>query len=666
MRRFVLFLSIFSILALPALAFAQPPDGEEEADATGEGEEEADEEAEEGEEEVEEEEEGEVRLRPPTVEPIELPEEEEGEEEEEEELPDPGDALSRLEEGGPPSSDPTVGEWGAPQPAITLHGYFRVRPELWDTFWLGRGLNDGMGGSSFEADPPFSNFRPPTREGGVGGGCDGPGDPDSSASCSESGTLAFANMRLRLEPTIALSDDVKVHMQVDLLDNIVLGSTPDGLVTRAINSDPVYERQARTPRVPLDSFSATQVSPNTGRNSLQDAVRVRRAWGEVTNRGLGQLRFGRMGSHWGLGMLANGGDGIDSDWQSDVDRIMLITKLVGIHWVAAWDFAGEGIVEQHRLDLHQIPYDTNQNDDINQFVFAAARRMSEEDQQDTLQRGGAVINGGAYFVYRNQSLTSAGIADPYVRPNAESSAQPLFQRRQAEAFIPDLWFQFKYESFKLEIEGAMIIGSVENTENDSYVQENFNILSGAVALEAEYRLLNDQLAIYYAGGYASGDPDVDGLAVTAGLPPQQDAAGVVDDNITTFRMHPNYRIDLILFRNILTQMAGVYYFKPGLSYDFIKNAFGQLLGARADLIYSRASQPRQAWGNDANLGVEINASLYYRSEDGPELMDGFHAMLQYGILFPLAGLGYREGDRLHTNDSLSNAQIVRLVLGVQY
>ncbi len=666
MRRFIFFTSVFALLAVPMAAWAQPPEeAEEEA-------EEAEEEEAEGEEEEQlgQEGEGEVRLRPPDVEPldVELPEEEEGEGEEEEELPDPGDALSRLEEGGPPSSDPTEGTWGAPQPAFTLHGYYRVRPELWDTFWLGRGRNDGMGGTTPVADPPFSNFRPPTRNVSIPGGCSGDGDPDSTASCADSGTLAFANMRLRLEPTIALSDDVKVHFQVDLLDNLVLGSTPDGFVTTqqsTAGGGPVsYERQARTPRVPLDSFAATQVSPNTGRNSLQDAVRVRRAWGEVTNRGLGQLRFGRMGSHWGLGMLAHGGDGIDSDWQSDVDRIMLITKLIGIYWVAAWDFAGEGVVEQHRLDLHQIPYDTNQNDDINQFVFAAARRMSEEEQRDTLQRGGAVINGGAYFVYRNQTLTSAGVADPYARPNASES---IFVRRSAEAFIPDLWFQFKYEGFELEMEAAMIFGSIQNIENDSYVRNDFGIMQGAVVLEAEYRLLNDQLGIYYAGGYASGDPDQDGLAVTAGLPAQQDAAGIVDNNITTFRMHPNYRIDLILFRNILTQVSGAYYFKPGLSYDFIRNAFGQLLGARADLIYSRASQPRQTWGNDPNLGVEINASLYYRSEDGPELMDGFHALLQYGILFPLDGLGYRTGSAPEfTNDSLSNAQIVRLVLGIQY
>ncbi|RLB55654.1 MAG: hypothetical protein DRJ42_05580 [Deltaproteobacteria bacterium] len=671
MRCLVLISCIFSMLTLPVVALAQPPAGEDaEADAEASGEDDAssgDDDAEGAEDAAEEdaEEDDSVQLRAPTVEPldIQLPPEEDDAEGDDDELPDPGDALSRLEEGGPPSSDPTQGTWGAPQPAITLHGYFRVRPELWDSFWLGRGEGDGTSDSTYEADPPFSNFRPPTREATVPGGCTGDGDIDSTSSCGESGTLAFANMRLRLEPTISLSDDVKVHMQIDLLDNIVMGSTPDGLITPATSGDPIYERQARTPRVPLDSFSTTQTSPTAGRNALQDAVRVRRAWGEISNRGLGQLRFGRMGSHWGLGILANGGEGIDSDWQSDVDRIMAITKLAGIHLIAAWDFAGEGIVEQHPFDLSQIPFDTNQDDDINQFVFAAARRSTEEEQRETLQRGDAVINGGAYFVYRNHNITSAGVADPYTRP---SGAQAIFVRRSAEAFIPDLWFQFKYGDFRLEVEGAMIIGSVQNTQNDSYVAENFNLMSGAVALEAEYRMLDDKLGIHYMGGYSSGDPDVDGLAVTAGLPPQQDAAGVVDNNITTFRMHPNYRIDLILFRNVLTQIAGAYWFKPGLSYDFIRNSFGQLLGARADFIYTRASQPRQAWGNDGNLGAEINASVYYRSEDGPEIYDGFYGMLQYGILFPLAGLGYKEGDRLHSDDSLTNAQIVRVVMGIQY
>ena len=43
-------------------------------------------------------------------------------------------------------------------------------------------------------------------------------------------------------------------------------------------------------------------------NSLTNAVSVRRVWAEVTTP-FGQLHFGRMGSHWGLGMFHNEGNG---------------------------------------------------------------------------------------------------------------------------------------------------------------------------------------------------------------------------------------------------------------------------------------------------------------------------------------------------------------------
>ena len=72
----------------------------------------------------------------------------------------------------------------------------------------------------------------------------------------------------------------------------------------------------------------------------------------------------------------------------------------------------------------------------------------------------------------------------------------------------------------------------------------------------------------------------------------------------------------------------------------------------------------QTWGSDKNLGVELDLSLYYRSEDGPEVMDGFYALFQYGILFPLDGLGFPAGALGDT--STSNAQTIRLLLGVQY
>ena len=117
----------------------------------------------------------------------------------------------------------------------------------------------------------------------------------------------------------------------------------------------------------------------------------------------------------------------------------------------------------------------------------------------------------------------------------------------------------------------------------------------------------------------------------------------------------------------MRQVGGAYYFRPGLSYDFIKNSFGQLLGARADVIWSRAAEPIQSWGNADDLGVEIDVSAYYRSEDGPDLLDGFYAQAQWGIFFPLDGLGFGPGSPSGTQPAaLGPAMTFRLLLGIQY
>ena len=127
-------------------------------------------------------------------------------------------------------------------------------------------------------------------------------------------------------------------------------------------------------------------------------------------------------------------------------------------------------------------------------------------------------------------------------------------------------------------------------------------------------------------------------------------------------------IDLIFWRNIMRQFGGAYYFRPGVSYDFIRSSFGQLLGARADVVWSRASEPVQTWGNQPDIGVEIDAQVYYRSEDGPDILDGFYASIQYGIFFPLGAVGFLpgEGGLGRWPGGGQNAQTLRLVLGVQY
>lgn len=691
MRPFLLSI-VIALAGFAPMAFAQSdaPDATEDSsaeagEATGDEESEYDEdEYDEYDDEEYEDEGDEPQLRAPSLEMPDVgtsEEEEEGAEEayEEEEAEEGGessedawgedeedtDPSSLMEQARPATADPTNTDWAEPELGLDLHGYFRVRGEVWDNFFLSRPTGTGR------SYAPFDRFRPAQSGVTPAGGCgDEPNVTDPSACGGD--RLAFANMRLRLEPTLSLSDDVRIHTTIDIFDNLVMGSTPDGLAYTPPgvggNTGDGFSRPARTPGVPLDTFSATQNPPQGLRNSVRDSIYVRRAWAEVTNRSLGQLRFGRMPSHWGLGMLANRGDGIDSDFSSDVDRVMAITKIAGFHIVAAYDFAAQGIQRDLVTDLRGVPYDASNEDDVRQFVFAVAHRAEEEEAQLRLQQGDWVLEGGLYFVYRNQFLSSAGASNAFPGSGDYDTA---FVRRNAQAFIPDAWARFRWGSLRLETELAFIIGDVENIENDSFVQDDYNILQFGWAFEGEYRLLDDKLAIRLAAGYASGDQDINGLSAEQGLLAQQ------TDNRTLshFQFHPNYRIDLILWRNIMGRVAGTWYAKPGIGYDIIRNPFGQLLGARFDVVYSHAAQAVQTYGGDAPLGVELDFSLYYRSEDGPGIMDGFFLQAQYGILFPLAGLGYRtfEGlpeepdpSNMSQNRSVSRAQAMRMILGVNF
>ncbi len=142
-------------------------------------------------------------------------------------------------------------------------------------------------------------------------------------------------------------------------------------------------------------------------------------------------------------------------------------------------------------------------------------------------------------------------------------------------------------------------------------------------------------------------------------------------DISTFRFHPDYHVDLIFFRNILQQIEGAYYFRPSVDYDFLRHADGEKLGAGGAVIWSRASQFVQTPGHKRAHGIEVDLQLSYQSKDGsrsnndPSKLGGFFAMLQYGIFFPLGGLEYLPGETSMIPDaSLSAAQVMRLVLGV--
>lgn len=313
------------------------------------------------------------------------------------------------------------------------------------------------------------------------------------------------------------------------------------------------------------------------------------------------------------------------------------------------------------------------------------RRRNAELAKLDLAKGIPVVNGGAYVVYRQQSLdaqTPLG-ATPQQVSN-------LLVRREAQAVIPDFWFQFLWGKFKFEAEAAFVWGGIENTNVQDVGANNFddpngtdpgdpddddgwNIRQFGFTAAGEFRAFEDKLRIGLGGGYATGDDDVEGL-----VPPAEgfDAQLTRNRTFSTFRFHPDYRVDLILFRNILQRVQGAYYLRPNVEYDFTRDQDGQRIGGGAALIWSRASQFVSAPGNSPDLGLELNFKLYYQAKDGSlnddlDKLGGFYTQLEYGVMFPLGGLGYLPGEeRELTEDGnpadISTAQTVRWYLGILY
>jgi hypothetical protein len=140
--------------------------------------------------------------------------------------------------------------------------------------------------------------------------------PRDSAVGEATRDTSFLVHRLRLEPIVRISSMVVLHVQMDALDGALWGENA------GLNSVALFATDTSvTPRAGVDFATGAAFIPS---------LLVKRAWLEVALP-VGTLRVGRMPSNWGMGLLANGGDGFDDDFGenhggSTNDRILFATK----------------------------------------------------------------------------------------------------------------------------------------------------------------------------------------------------------------------------------------------------------------------------------------------------------------------------------------------------
>lgn len=527
-------------------------------------------------------------------------------------------------------------------------GYFRIRPELFHRFDLGR-----------QADPSGYTVFP------------------RSPISQRDRTNAGVNMRFRFEPTFNISSEVRIRAQVDALDNVLFGSTPDYAFSRNVLNNYGYDRDA------FSIFSESQSAPKSGINALADSIAFKRVWGEVSTP-VGILRFGRMGSHWGVGMLHNDGSCENCDFGDTVDRIMFVAEPFQGWFISPMvDFNAEGASARV---AGGAPFDLSQSDDSHSFILAIARRDTESQAKAILEANRTVLNYGIHFTYRVQKNDPADfygqafIDEGTVAPNAGS-----YVPRNGSLFMPDLWLKLERKNFRIEAEFAGVLGNINNraeTGADAFLpgkNQALGVIQFGGVLQGEYRFLDGALRVGGEVGFASGDPapgfgnyprrkvsgadnntqygDIDGPQYAC-----QATGGCTDSTIKNFRFNRDYRVDMILFREILGGVTDAIYFKPTIDYRITEgfHVFGAGIYSRA--VFAESTPSAQVLTNgtvqaDANLGLELNVGARYQTEDG------FFGELRWGILFPLGGFA---DPRPNAPTTLDSAQALRAVVGIHF
>lgn len=529
-------------------------------------------------------------------------------------LPGVDDLLSRkadeVARDWSPASPPTV---RPSYPWFEHHGYFRIRL---DGYWRGHlGTNahaDGRTVDTSAFSPPLSTnmVNTPRGEDWIGG----------------------ANMRLRWAPVLHVAKSLSIHTEVDMLDNLMLGSTPDSDADRA--------------DAPLAIFSRSQAP-------MKDPIRVKQAyvvWTPITPKDekgfMLQFTGGRMARDWGLGMVENSGRDLDSDFGTYQDRVNVMTRLWGMYAELGYAWAASGPTSADSSLAYGEVHDLSSADNAFDVSLALFKRPdTEAERQARFRRltvqNKLVVDGGLYIDFRKQDMdvspTMDGTTTTKTTPSAYDTV--VLEKRGAWMLTPDLWLKLEWkpslkETVRIELEAAGVFGHIDrvprfkyDTSQSAWVRDGENSLdiqSFGGAIEGEYQRGPISTGLY--AGFATGTN-----APWWGF---RDQSNVTTNknlkSLKSFYFHPDYHVDQMLFRNVVGTVTNSWYVKPFVQYDLFEGEQDALAG-RLEIMYARAFEKTATPGRDANLGVELDLKIFYEEKGA------FFAGLDWGVLFPLKG-----------------------------
>jgi hypothetical protein len=394
--------------------------------------------------------------------------------------------------------------------------------------------------------------------------------------------------RLRLVPELRAGDRARITLQVDALDDVLWGDN------NGVAAAPLLAHDASN-----QGFLGGDESPS---------VQVKRAWIEVGGSVLG-LQVGRMPSHWGLGILENGGgssyrddapppgaeprrsldtflddDFGDNHFGSTADRAVVTLRPIGLYRAVRGRRArpsplslgyGYGVVSEAPL-LGAEPFERRfrpfgqqgfisrgGRDDIDEHVAFALWDDPYWQPGGRMARDTDELRGGARWALRraDEGSTNPSALDPSATCGVFEGQPEPCRDTGSRVWTADAWFRARYGPFYAEAEGARSGGTTFGGLPFPAANRKSK-LRGAAGVARAGLVVRDP-AFDPIGQLLGGEPferDLWELELEAGY-----ARGDRDPGDGTARqlaMHPDFNVGLILFEELVRELTARAYGPP--------------------------------------------------------------------------------------------------------
>lgn len=416
---------------------------------------------------------------------------------------------------------------------------------------------------------------------------------------------SYITSRLRVSPSLSYGEHASLHLQMDALDDVLWGDN------NAVSSAPLF---------------ATDTSDQHYLGGEQDAFKLHKAWVEFKIP-VGVMRIGRMPSHWGMGLLANGGgntyldndaerpkhipqresldtyfddDFGDNHFGSVADRILFLTKPVAIiKALAGHDDKSSKLVAGYAYDkiseaplLRAEPFGaqfrpygqqgflSRPGDDINEHVAFVVWNDPYANFGGPLARHTDELRLGSYWVWRH---ADRGSTQPSALGDRTPGACGVFDGQGvpcvdtgSDVFIADFWGRLRYGPLYAEAEVVAIFGETfggvpfpsKNEKKEANINGGVARL-GYFATNSKDEPLGEAIIEV---GHASGDEDLS------------------DQDFKQRALHPDFNVGLILFEETLRELSARTYGPSFLSAENPDGATG--LFSNSGVINANYVQPR--------------------------------------------------------------------------